>query len=82
MADAAGAELARNPDDLISALKKITMDRRPMPRTSPATAHLFFSNPYKAAGFIEKMFSTHPPVEERVRQLEALKGSPAGPVTR
>lgn len=74
MADAAGAALAQNPRGLISALKKIAMDRRPLPHSNPATAHIYFSSPYKAAGFIEKLFSTHPPVEERVRQLEALGG--------
>lgn len=72
LADAAGAEMVDNPSGLVSALKKIHMDRRPLPRMNPATAHIYFANPSKATGFIDKLFSTHPPLEERVRQLESL----------
>lgn len=71
LADASGAGMT-NPSDLISSLKKISMDRRPLAGVNPATAHLYFSDPYKIAGFLEKLFSTHPPLEERIRQLEAL----------
>ena len=73
LADAAGADMVHNPSGLIAALKKIYMDRRPLARTNPATAHIYFANPYKAAGLIDKMFSTHPPLEERVLQLESLE---------
>ncbi len=72
LADASGAEMVCGSSGLISALKKITMDQRPLVHVNAATAHLYLSNPYKASGFIDKMFSTHPPIEERVRQLEAL----------
>lgn len=72
MADAMGAEMVHGPSLLILALNKIRMDQRPLARVNPATAHIYFSNPYKVAGFIEKLFSTHPPFEERIRQLEAL----------
>ncbi len=71
LADASGAGMT-NPSDLISSLKKISIDRRPLAGVNRATAHLYFSDPYKIAGFLEKLFSTHPPLEERIRQLEAL----------
>lgn len=74
LADASGASVAGHGAGLISALRKISMDRRPLLHVNPATAHLYFSSPYQVAGLIEKMFATHPPVEERIRQLEALGG--------
>lgn len=75
LADASSASMAGHGMGLISALKKISMDRRPLLRVNPATAHLYFSSPYQVAGLIERMFATHPPVEERIRQLEALGGA-------
>ena len=72
LADAAGAEMVHNASGLIAALKKIHLDRRPLAHANPATAHIYFTSPAKAAGFIEKMFSTHPSLEERILQLEAL----------
>lgn len=77
LADAAGAELVQNPAGLISALKKIHMDRRPLVRANPATAHIYFAHPSKAAGALDRLFSTHPPLEERVLQLESLARRPA-----
>lgn len=72
LADASGALLTRYPDGLANALRKISQYSRPMLKANHATAHLFIANPFgagKAVGFLNKMFSTHPPVEERVKAL-------------
>jgi len=72
LADASGALLTRYPEGLASALEKIGEYSRPMARANHATAHLFISNPFgggKVSGFLNKMFSSHPPIEERVRAL-------------
>lgn len=76
LADASGALLTRYPDALASALAKISSYEAPMQRASHATAHLFISNPFGAhdAGrFVAKLFSTHPPVEERIAALGELR---------
>jgi heat shock protein HtpX len=74
-ADKTGAELCGNPLALASALKKIHMGvaRRPLPATPgyEASAHLFIESPFSSHGVV-KLFSTHPPVEERVERLEAM----------
>ncbi len=71
LADASGALLTRYPEGLASALKKISGYGAPMRSANHATAHLFIANPFgRTAGqFINKIFATHPPVEERVRAL-------------
>ena len=74
LADASGALLTRYPEGLASALRKIAQSSRPMAKANHATAHLFISNPFgrKAnggVGFFTKIFSTHPPMEERVKAL-------------
>lgn len=71
LADASGALLTRHPEGLASALEKIGGYARPMQRASHATAHLFIGDPFgaKAGDWINKMFATHPPVEDRVRRL-------------
>ena len=71
-ADATGARLAHNPFGLASALEKLESanDRMPMPAT-PQTAHLFIVNPLKGSAFT-RLFSTHPPLEERIRRLRAM----------
>lgn len=76
LADTSGALLTRYPDALASALAKISSYEAPMERASHATAHLFISNPFGAhdAGrFVAKLFSTHPPVEERIRALGEIR---------
>src|SRR3989338_2929940 len=76
LADASGALLTRYPDGLASALRKISSYEAPMRRANHATAHLFIANPFgaKDAGkFIAKIFSTHPPVEERVAALTEMR---------
>ena len=76
LADASGALLTRYPDGLASALRKISSHNAPMRKANHATAHLFISNPFGAhegAKFVAKMFSTHPPVEERVKALVGMR---------
>ena len=71
LADASGALLTRYPEGLARALEKIGSYEAPMRRTSHATAHLFLSNPFGAEKkqFFNKMFSTHPPMEDRISAL-------------
>ncbi len=71
LADASGALLTRYPEGLASALKKIENYEMPMEHPSPATAHLFISNPFgpNAQKGIAKWFMTHPPIEERIAAL-------------
>lgn len=73
LADASGALLTRYPEGLASALQKIAAYGAPMRRANHATAHLFIANPFgpggHVRGFLNTMFSTHPPVEARVKAL-------------
>jgi heat shock protein HtpX len=76
-ADASGAELVGDPMPLADAL--LTLERgnqvRPYEFGGPATAHLFIVNPFRGAGgALLSLFSTHPPVEERVRRLREMRG--------
>ncbi len=72
-ADRGGAEISGNPRYLSSALNKLAngIQRVPMD-ASPATAHMFIVNPLRGGG-LASLFSTHPPMEERVRRLEAMR---------
>ena len=75
LADADGALLTRFPDGLASALVKIGAYEKPMKNASTTTAHLFISNPFgshPAGMWLQKLFSTHPPVEERVAVLREM----------
>jgi heat shock protein HtpX len=73
LADASGALLCRNPDALARALEKITADPDPLEEANKATAHLYFANPLREHdSFLNNLFSTHPPVEERIRLLRAM----------
>jgi len=71
-ADASGAHISHSPNDLASALEKIASasDRLTLP-AGPATAHLWIVNPLHGS-WIANLFSTHPPVEERIRRLRAM----------
>lgn len=80
LADASSALLTRYPDGLISGLKKISGVARPMATATNATAHLFFGNPFgadrkgeKKTPWLVKIFSTHPPIEERIRALQGME---------
>jgi len=73
LADASGALLTRNPDGLARALEKISADPDPLEVANKATAHLYISNPLREhASFLNNLFSTHPPIEDRVRLLRAM----------
>lgn len=75
LADADGALLTRYPEGLESALQKIGSYQEPMQRASATTAHLYISSPFgahEAGQFFQKLFSTHPPIEERVAALEGM----------
>jgi heat shock protein HtpX len=73
LADASGAMLTRYPPGLASALRKISADREPLEAANKATAHLYIVNPLKdIRGPVNKLFSTHPPVEERIAVLEKM----------
>ena len=73
-ADESGARLTGNPNGLASALEKLdaAVHAHPLPDVNPATAHLFIVNPL-SAGVIAKLFSTHPPIEERVKRLRSMR---------
>jgi heat shock protein HtpX len=72
-ADRGGAMLCGNGHHLANALRKLEManSRLPMPKVNEATAHMFIVNPLRGGG-IKSLFSTHPPVEERIRRLENM----------
>lgn len=72
-ADAGGARIAGNPMYLANALKKLHMASQRIPMdANPATSHMFIVNPLSGGGLL-KLFSTHPPMEERIARLEAMR---------
>jgi len=73
-ADKAGAYFAKDPNGLANALMRLRegAKARPMQEAMPQTAHLFIVNPFRAS-FVTKLFSTHPPLEERVRRLREMR---------
>src|SRR5437868_10008698 len=73
LADASGALLTRYPPGLASALRKIAADKEPLEVANKATASLYIANPLKdAPAFFDHLFDTHPPIEERIKRLEAM----------
>jgi heat shock protein HtpX len=76
LADAQGALLTRYPPGLISALRKIEAAPNAMHAANNATAHLWLDQPSRVPGestsTMEKLFSTHPPMAERIRRLEEM----------
>ncbi len=74
LADASGALTTRYPEGLASALEKIGQTSSAMRRQNTATAHLFFASPLKG-GSITNLFSTHPPIAERITRLRKMIGS-------
>lgn len=71
LADATGALTTRYPDGLASALSKIGQYGSALRRQNTATAHLFFANPLKGSS-LASLFSTHPPIEERIKRLQTM----------
>ncbi|TMK86573.1 MAG: zinc metalloprotease HtpX [Actinobacteria bacterium] len=76
LADAEGAMLTRYPPGLAGALRKIAADTTPMRVANNATAHLWLNQPSRVPGegnhWFENLFSTHPPIQERIRILEEM----------
>lgn len=79
MADAGGAQISHNPLALASALGKLSSANqiKPVNHAGPATAHMFIVNPLHGGG-IMKLFSTHPPVEERIARLRDIAAGRSG----
>jgi heat shock protein HtpX len=75
-ADESGARLIGNPDSLARALEKLDMATsvRPLP-VNPSMAHMFIVNPLKGMRGVDfaGLFSTHPPIQERIRRLRAME---------
>lgn len=75
LADASGAEMTRYPEGLASALRKLQDYGKPMKHASTATSHLFISNPLGKKGIAASLLSTHPPMEQRIANLEHMKNN-------
>lgn len=75
LADASGALLTRYPEGLARALEKISGDHEPLEVANKATAHLYIENPLrneKGMKWLNKLFSTHPPIAERIARLKNI----------
>jgi heat shock protein HtpX len=73
LADATAARFTRKPLALASALERLQAAAEHMPlNATPATSHLFIVNPLSGRSFL-RLFSTHPPIEERVKRLRTLQ---------
>lgn len=73
LADASGALMTRYPEGLARALEKIGAQQMPLQHANAATAHLYISNPFgNTARWFERLFATHPPLEERVKILRSM----------
>lgn len=73
LADASSAMITRYPQGLADALRKLDADTEPLEAANKATAHMYIVNPLKEhGGIVNRLFSTHPPIEERIRALEAM----------
>jgi len=73
-ADSSGARFSRNPLALASALRKISSASEIRPQkdlANPSTAHQWIASPL-SGGFFRTLFSTHPPIEERIKRLEKM----------
>jgi len=76
LADASGALLTRYPEGLARALEKISADPNPLRVANNATSHLFIASPFRgkeAQSWLTKLFSTHPPVKERIAALREMR---------
>jgi len=67
--------MTRHPDGLIQALEKISADNEPLEVANKATAHMYIENPLrneKGMKWLNKLFSTHPPMKERIARLRGM----------
>lgn len=71
LADSSAVELTRNPEGLINALIKISSDPDPLEQANKSTASLYIANPLNGQNF-SKLFSTHPPIEDRIKALQNI----------
>ena len=76
LADASSVELTRNPHGLESALAKLAADKESLHSVNGATQHLYIVNPLKKLGGGSALFSTHPPIVDRINRLRQLTGDP------
>ena len=74
LADASSVELTRNPYGLERALAKIAADPEPLSVANGATQHMYIVNPLKKFGDTSALFSTHPPIADRINRLRQLTG--------
>ncbi|OGF31434.1 zinc metalloprotease HtpX [Candidatus Falkowbacteria bacterium RIFOXYD2_FULL_35_9] len=72
LADASGALLTRFPDGLANALEKISQYSEPMQKAGHSTAHLFISSPFGPQKKFSNLFSTHPPIADRIKKLREI----------
>ncbi len=77
LADASGVLLTRNPNSLATALQKISGDKEALEAANRGTAHLYIVNPLKGSQVLDgfgKLFSTHPPIADRIKALNEMEG--------
>lgn len=74
LADATGARLSKSPQSLASALAKLDAYSRqiPMQSATPATENMFIVNPFSGRGGITSLFTTHPPIQDRIARLQQM----------
>lgn len=76
LADASGSLMTRYPEGLANALQKIKEQDKPLQHASNAIAHLFFASPFgQSKKIMQRLFSTHPPIDDRIVKLRAMAGS-------
>jgi len=75
LADKRAVEFTRDPQGLINALAKLDSDNEPLETLNTSTAHMFIVNPIKNINgqTVKNLFSTHPPIQDRIKALENLK---------
>lgn len=72
LADASSAAIIKNPSDMASALRKLEIQARPMRRQNVASAAMYITNPMRKS-LLKRLFSVHPPLEDRIARLEGVK---------
>lgn len=73
LADATGALTTRHPEALARALQKLGAYGRPLQKQSSSMAHMWIADPVKP-GIVDKMFATHPPLQDRIERLHEMGG--------